>query len=356
MTRSNTRKIISTEEPDIFRKKILDWYDKHRRVLPWRALPDQAADPYHVWLSEIMLQQTTVPAVIPYFKKFIDKWPDVHALANAHQDEIMSNWAGLGYYARARNLYKCAQAVSTKYKGLFPENQQELKQLPGIGDYTSAAICSIAFDKPATVVDGNVERVMARYHTCSKSLPEAKKELHAYAERYARSAEDRAGDYAQALMDLGATICTPKSPKCFMCPISSGCAGLKKGTPERYPVRRQKIAKPERVGYVYKVTNQKGEVLVEKRPDKGLLGGMYGLPTSEWKKRKSDHLGIFLPSELQDLNRSVKHVFTHFNLTLSLYSVAVEDEFLPERYIWFSERDIAKTGFPSVFEKAFKFF
>ncbi|PCJ99689.1 MAG: A/G-specific adenine glycosylase [Zetaproteobacteria bacterium] len=353
-------KYRNTEEPVIFRKKILDWYDVHRRVLPWRALKGEKPDPYRVWLSEIMLQQTTVQAVIPYFLKFTEKWPDVHSLAHADNDDVMGNWAGLGYYARARNLHKCAEIISSEYNGIFPTDLCELKRLPGIGDYTSAAIASIAFDQPAIVVDGNVERVMARLHACEVALPKGKKNLKAYATTYADGFDQRTGDYAQALMDLGATICTPKSPACFSCPLNDVCMGYSAGNPERYPLRSLKKKRPERHGFVYFITNPEGDILIHKRPEKGLLGGMYGLPTSEWVGRETNlqHINFLNEKmELHVMNANITHVFTHFHLTLTLYSYAFyKDLKVPIGYEWMNADRLDRLGLPTVFKKAQKFF
>lgn len=329
-------------EAQSFRHKILEWYDRHKRDLPWR----DCGDPYKIWLSEVMLQQTTVAAVIKYFLKFTDKWPDVHALAVADNEEVMSAWAGLGYYARARNLHKCAKVVSQELGGVFPSSQEELKKLPGIGDYTSAAIVSIAFDQAAVVVDGNIERVMARYHAYSGE----KRGLKDVAAYYAEGFEDRPGDYAQGLMDLGATICSPKSPACALCPIHDGCAGYKGGTPTFYPLKVAKKEKPKRFARVYWVTNDEGQVLLERRPDRGLLGGMVGLPTTEWvEDKKEAHLGCF--EHAVCLNLQVLHVFTHFHLTLDIYSVENYNARNFETAFWSDLDDIHSIGFPTVFKK-----
>ena len=346
----------STDDVPVFRKKILNWYDIHRRVLPWRALSGKIASPYYVWLSEIMLQQTTVQAVIPYFLKFIQKWPDVHALARADIDEVMTAWAGLGYYARARNLHKCAQIISYEYNGVFPNVQIDLKTLPGVGDYTSAAITSIAFDEPAVVVDGNIERVFARYFACNIPLPSGKKYLKRYAALYSEGCVDRPGDYAQALMDLGATICRPKSPLCSDCPVNEICIANEEGVSEAYPVRKLKEAKPKRFGFVYWLVNEHGEVLVEKRSKKGLLGGMYGLPTSEWDADIScvRHLDFLYA---QDSCDPFFHIFTHFHLTL--YPVFAKSDMVSfdgTRYVWKNIDEFDGLAFPSVFKKAISLF
>lgn len=334
------------EEPIVFRQKMLDWYDRHKRDLPWR----DCGDPYKIWLSEVMLQQTTVAAVIKYFVKFTDKWPDVHALAHADNDDVMAAWAGLGYYARARNLHKCAKVVSEELGGLFPSCQVALKKLPGIGDYTSAAIASIAFNQPAVVVDGNIERVMARYH----AYDGGKKGLKNIALRYACGFQGRPGDYAQALMDLGATICTPKSPACALCPINASCAAYLGGQDVTiYPVKPKKVVKPKRYGYVYWVTNERGQVLIEKRSDRGLLGGMMGLPTSPWDGEKNKgHTDFFDGAEELELN--VLHVFTHFHLTLKVCKLDCYSGAIQDGMFWCDRNSLDGIGFPSVFNKVFK--
>ena len=360
MTENTIRKIKNTHKPAVFRQKMLDWYVKHRRVLPWRALPNEVADPYRVWLSEIMLQQTTVQAVVPYFLKFTEKWPNVHALAKADNDEVMSNWAGLGYYARARNLHKCAKFVSEELNGAFPSEQAELLKLAGIGDYTSAAIRSIAFDKPACVVDGNVERVMARYHAVKTPVPAGKKELKVLANIYSDGFKNSPSDYAQSLMDLGATICTPKSPACSLCPLNEKCTAYAEGQGDRYPIRSQKKARPHKHGYVYWIENEAEEVLIEKRPDKGLLGGMYGLPTSDWLENQTDikHLAPFDTMLLTSTNHHIEHVFTHFSLQLSLFtSKTVAHNFkTKEQAIWLNKSEVKDIGLPTLFKKALAFY
>ncbi len=341
-----------------FRAALLKWYDRHRRVLPWRALPKQEAAPYHVWLSEIMLQQTTVPAVIPYFLKFLKKWPTVHDLAQADSQEVMENWAGLGYYARARNLHKCAIHVSQKLDGAFPQTQDELKMLSGVGDYTSAAITAIAFNKPANVVDGNVERVMARIFAVTEPVPDSKSQLKTLAGKMAEGETKRPGDYAQALMDLGATICTPSSPKCMICPVNSFCRAAKLGIQQSLPARKAKGEKPQKHGYVYWVTNAKGQVLFEKRAEKGMLGGTIGLPTSLWvdKAIKKTHLPFTVKgSEGRVL---VKHSFTHFDLELKGVTVSMTKNKKPDggTYFWVSPDEAGKLGIPTLFKKALRQF
>ena len=259
---------------------LLAWYDRHRRVLPWRAVPPERGDPYRVWLSEIMLQQTTVKAVAPYYARFLARWPDVRALAAAPLEEVLKTWAGLGYYARARNLHACARAVVERHGGEFPASEAALRALPGIGAYTAAAIAAIAFDAPASPVDGNVERVVARLFAVAEPLPGAKPELR----RRARSLtpQRRAGDFAQAMMDLGATICTPKKPACALCPWNASCAARARGDAETFPRHTPKREGALRRGAAFVAHRADGFFLVRTRPAKGLLGGMTEVPTTEW--------------------------------------------------------------------------
>lgn len=349
-----TKGSIKTRE---FRASLLKWYDAHRRVLPWRALPGHTPDPYHVWLSEIMLQQTTVPAVIPYFGKFLAKWPTVRDLAAAEGQDVMENWAGLGYYARARNLHKCAKYVSEELGGVFPDTQEDLKTLPGVGDYTSAAIMAIAFNKPANVVDGNVERVMARIFAVTDPVPDVKPHLKALAAEMAKDEKKRPGDYAQALMDLGATICTPSSPKCLLCPVSSYCQAYEQGIAADLPARKARAARPQKHGYVYWVTAPDGRILFEKRAEKGMLGGTIGLPTSPWvgREMKRDHLPLKSRKETKIL---VKHVFTHFELELEGIAVMTGDT-MPlagGEYFWATQQEAMRLGIPTLFKKALRQF
>ncbi len=342
------------------RGQLLDWYDRHQRDLPWRAKTGGAPpDPYHVWLSEVMLQQTTVQAVKPYYTKFLNKWPTIHDLANAPQDEVMAAWAGLGYYARARNLHKCAKTVSIECDGIFPEEQATLKKLPGIGDYTSAAITAIAFNKPATVVDGNVERVMARLFNVQEPLPHSKKHLKALAHELFSRFEARPGDLAQSLMDLGATICIPKAPRCALCPLTAECTAYKNGAPEALPAKVKKKPRPRRHGYVYWVKNEKEEVLFHRRPESGLLGGMLALPTGDWSDIATPPKEIPWLKNLQSCpfkKTSVEHTFTHFDLSLHLMTAVIGDETgLTSGCFWASPHGKGD-DMPSLFNKAYKLF
>lgn len=346
---------------DAFRESLLGWYDKHRRVLPWRALPGETADPYRVWLSEIMLQQTTVGAVIAYFLKFIERWPDVHALAAAPTDDVMQAWAGLGYYARARNLHKCAKVVSGERGGVFPDIIEDLKTLPGIGDYTSAAIAAIAFNKPATVVDGNVERVMARIFAVTEPLPDCKPTLKALARILCENRSDRPGDFAQALMDLGATVCIPSSPRCMICPVSDFCEARKLGIAPGLPARRAKGLKPQKQGHYYVIYNaDRSALLFERRGEKGMLGGTIGLPTSSWEEKgqKPAAHPVFLKNLVLSPIRDslVRHSFTHFDLDI----IGQEGQWTgrktqpPAPLFWVPLPEIQALGVPSLFKKALR--
>ena len=310
-------------------KTLLTWYDDNARVLPWRVAPadrklGQMPDPYRIWLSEIMLQQTTVAAVKAYFVKFTTLWPNVFDLAAADDAEVMAAWAGLGYYARARNLLKCARAIVVEFEGQFPFDRDQLQGLPGIGPYTSAALASIAFDQPETVVDGNVERVMARLFDVHLPLPKAKVPLTKLAEEL--TPRKRAGDYAQAVMDLGATICTPKSPSCSLCPWRCCCLAMERGTARELPKKSPKVKKPTRQGIAYVAYRTDGAVLLEQRPDRGLLGGMLGWPVSAWTEDPPEFMPPFR-ADWVEAPEEVRHTFTHFHLRLRVMVASV----LPER-------------------------
>ncbi|MFS0737277.1 A/G-specific adenine glycosylase [Sphingomonas sp. 1P06PA] len=332
-------------------RALLDWYDAHARRLPWRAPPGSAAPhPYRVWLSEVMLQQTTVAAVAPYFHAFTTRWPTVQALAAAPDADVMAAWAGLGYYARARNLLACARTVTADHGGLFPPDEAALRTLPGIGAYTGAAIAAIAFDRPATVVDGNVERVIARLFAVAEPLPAAKRRLHALTATLVPT--DRPGDFAQAMMDLGATICTPRNPACAICPLRDRCAAFAAGQPDAYPVKLPKAARPERCGTAFWLQRD-GQVLLVTRPANGLLGGMRGLPTGPWAPADPLIEGAPAAAAWRIAPDRVVHVFTHFRLTLA---VAIGDaqpgERLPPQGLWWPRDKIADAGLPTLFAKA----
>jgi A/G-specific adenine glycosylase len=297
-------------------RTLLAWYDRAARALPWRVPPGGgAADPYRVWLSEVMLQQTTVAVVKGRFAAFLARWPTVADLAAAPDAEVMAAWAGLGYYARARNLLACARVVADELGGRFPDSEEGLRALPGVGAYTAAAVAAIAFDRPAAVVDGNVERVVARLFAVETPLPAAKPRLKALAA--ALTPTGRAGDHAQAMMDLGATICTPTRPACGICPLVADCAGRRAGVAAALPRKPDKPAKPVRQGIAYLAVRADGAVLVETRPAAGLLGGMLGLPGSDWVEGEPSPRPP-LAAEWRDLRPEVRHGFTHFHLRLRL--------------------------------------
>ena len=307
--------------------ELLRWYDRHRRHLPWRALPGEFADPYRVWLSEIMLQQTTVTAVIPYYERFLARFPDVEALASACSEAVMQAWAGLGYYARARNLHACAKAIVAR--GGFPRDIEGLRALPGIGPYTAAAIGAIAFDLPGVPVDGNVERVAARVFAVDGPLPAAKPAIAAAAARLGTdpAARARPSDFAQALFDLGATICTPTSPVCALCPWTAECEGRRAGIAAELPRKAAKVVRPVRHGAHFWLTDATGRVLLRRRPPHGLLGGMTELPGTPWRTEpwsEADALGHApMPAAWRHAGE-VRHGFTHFELRIALYTGDVD--------------------------------
>jgi A/G-specific adenine glycosylase len=334
---------------------LLAWYDRHRRVLPWRAHPGEPSDPYRVWLSEIMLQQTTVKAVAPYFTRFMQRWPNVHALAAAPLDDVLRMWAGLGYYARARNLHACAQAVVERHGGRFPASEFELTALPGIGRYTAAAIAAIAFGAPTVPVDGNVERVVARLFAIEEELPAAKPRIWQLAQTL--GPERRTGDFAQAFMDLGATICTPKSPACALCPWMDGCAARARGDPESFPVKRPKKEGRLRRGAAFVVMRADGSVLLRTRPSKGLLGGMTEVPTTEWVHDFDAGTALADAPPLQSAKWQprpgvVTHVFTHFPLELVVYIGTVPAASkAPRDMRWIPLADLPGEALPTVMRK-----
>ncbi len=306
-----------------FSNDLLNWYDQNARVLPWRTSPNDRAlgvlpDPYHVWLSEIMLQQTTVKAVAPYFTKFLQIWPNVAALAAADDNSVMAAWAGLGYYSRARNLKRCAEMIMRDFGGSFPVDRAGLLTLPGIGEYTASAIASIAYDEPVVVMDGNVERVSSRLLALETPLPAAKPAIRAFLQPVVPP--KRPGDFAQAMMDLGATLCTPRSPSCVICPIANHCKA-RGNDPARFPFKLAKVAKPYRKGAAFIAVRDDGAIWLQRRPPKGLLGGMAQVPTTNWNSRidgatgadAAPFSGIWLDKG------SITHVFTHFELELAVY-------------------------------------
>ncbi|QBY01822.1 A/G-specific adenine glycosylase [Rhodophyticola sp. CCM32] len=333
---------------------LLDWYDIHARNLPWREPPGAAIqpDPYRVWLSEVMLQQTTVAAVKSYFERFTMLWPGVTDLAAAEDAHVMGEWAGLGYYARARNLLKCARVVAHDLNGRFPDSEEALLLLPGIGPYTAAAIASIAFDRPATVMDGNVERVMARLFAVETPLPAAKPKLKALAGRL--TPRVRPGDYAQAVMDLGATICTPRNPACGLCPLRDPCQARAQGIAADLPKKTPRKPKPTRQGIVYLARRDDGAWLLETRPDKGLLGGMLGWPGSDWAETAPQETPP-MEARWHDPGAEVRHTFTHFHLRLSLRLAHVPQDARPERGQFLPLARFRPSDLPTVMRKAFDF-
>lgn len=361
MPKSHVSRFKSAE----FQANVLKWYSKNQRVLPWRVRGGGKTDPYKVWLSEIMLQQTTVATVIPYFSKFLDKWPDIHSLANAEDAEVMAAWAGLGYYARARNLLKCARVISQDYDGKFPSDIESLLLLPGIGPYTAAAISTIAFGSAATVMDGNIERIVSRIFSIHDAMPEGKKRYYEHAELIFKNLEllekKKIRSFPQALMDIGADICTPKAPQCYDCPVNGFCGAHKNSEEEKYPIKLPKKIIPLRKGVVFWIQDENGGVIVEKRSDKRMLGRMIGLPTTDWDIKNED-----ISKTKHVLNQKIKnfkkigviyHVFTHFRLELVVYEVTMpkiknvlnysENYFITKA----PNKDYSELGFPTVFLK-----
>jgi A/G-specific adenine glycosylase len=332
--------------------RLLDWYDGHGRDLPWRMKGGRRADPYHVWLSEIMLQQTTVAAVKDYFLKFIGLWPDVAALAAANRDDVLTAWAGLGYYARARNLHACAKAVVADHGGTFPADHALLLKLPGIGPYTAGAIAAIAFDLPYAAVDGNVERVLSRFHAIEEPLPLSKPRITALATGLVPML--RAGDFAQAMMDLGATLCTPKSPACDICPWTEDCAGRRAGIAATLPRKLARKAVPTRRGVVFWIARGDGAVLLRRRADKGLLGGMMEVPSSDWGDAFPDGAdGAPIVAQWRKRPGLVRHTFTHFHLELEVWQAeaVATGEIGDGDYRWVLPDDVSGEALPTVMRK-----
>ena len=333
--------------------RLLAWYDRHARVLPWRAARGERPEPYHVWLSEVMLQQTTTAAVAPYFREFLARWPSVQDLAVAPQEEVLAAWAGLGYYARARNLHRCAQVVSAEHGGRFPGSEAELRKLPGIGAYTSAAIAAIAFDEPAAPLDGNIERVIARLFAVEEPLPGAKETLRA---RMAELVpEDRPGDFAQAMMDLGATVCVPVKPKCMLCPLAEGCRARELGIAGTLPVKAAKKAKPTRRAVAFWVARDDGAILLRRRPQTGLLGGMVEVPTTGWTEApwepEAARPHAPMQAEWQALPGLVRHTFTHFHFEITVWAARVPGETEAPGALWTPFDRLGDAGLPTVMRK-----
>lgn len=352
-----TKKRTDTEAAAAERPALLlAWYDRHRRVLPWRPPAGHRADPYAVWLSEIMLQQTGVKTVGPYFQKFLARWPDVTALGRASSDDVLRMWAGLGYYSRARNLHACAVAVSRDHGGEFPDTEEGLRALPGIGPYTAAAIAAIAFGRRTMPVDGNIERVVSRLFAVEEALPQAKPVIQELATTLLGLA--RAGDSAQALMDLGASICTPKKPACSLCPLNEGCAALQRGDQETFPRKAAKKTGALRRGAAFVVTRG-DELLVRTRAEKGLLGGMTEVPGSDWRAAQDDDAALKQAPRLAGVTRwhrkvgVVTHVFTHFPLELVIYTAQVKARTrAPKDMRWVPIATLDGEALPNVMRKA----
>lgn len=338
-----------------FQANLLNWYRQNARLLPWRARDPRKANPYHVWLSEIMLQQTVVKTVIPYFENFTTKWRTVHDLAKAPEDQILKAWAGLGYYARARNLIKCARQIVEDHNGIFPDDETVLLKLGGVGAYTAAAIRAIAFNKPAIVVDGNIERIASRVFKVEEFLPAAKLTLKIKAAEFYKH-DSSPAEMAQALMDLGATICIPKAPRCTQCPVSEFCKLNGQKEAGLYPRKQAKSERPERLGHAFIFYTKSGQIFVEKRAEKGMLGGMLGLPTSDW-----DKAGNVVDYNIKSTRKIgiVRHIFSHFTLHLTVKSKCItadEIKILKRKGQFVELSEIDKAGLPSVFLKAIKLF
>ena len=332
---------------------LLGWYDVHRRALPWRAPPGRTGDPYHVWLSEIMLQQTTVQAVGAYFAKFLKAWPTVRDLAEASQDDVLTAWAGLGYYARARNLHAAAKRVAYEFGGQFPDTAEGLRTLPGVGEYTSGAIAAIAFDRREAAVDANAERVLARLFAVEEAMPKAKPRLRELCRTLVP--EKRAGDFAQALMDLGSLICTPKRPRCGACPLSQGCEARKRGMQEELPRKAAKAARPLRRGAAFVARDRSGAILLVKRAEKGLLGGMMQPPLGPWSERFPSAKEALLQAPFRAAWTKrigiVSHGFTHFELELGVYVAEVSKRPSIGEFDARWVRDLSSVALPTLMKK-----
>ena len=334
------------------RRHLLAWYDCERRDLPWRFQPDEEADPYRVWLSEIMLQQTTVAAVAPYFREFTARWPRVEDLATASLDDVLYVWQGLGYYARARNLHACARAVVDIHGGRLPGREVELQRLPGIGPYTAAAIAAIAFGEKTTPVDGNVLRVIARLYLVREALPKARGQIEIFARRL--TPENRCGDFAQAMMELGATICTPRRPRCGDCPLNQECKAFATDQPEKYPVKERRKQKPTRYGVAFWTKSTSGAVLLRRREEKGLLGGMMEFPSTQWRERpwtETESLpGAPARTQWQPIPGSVRHTFTHFHLELEVLTGRLQNADAVDG-VWCPVDKLHEHALPTVMKK-----
>ena len=340
---------------NVLQENLLTWYDTHQRVLPWRAISGHNPNPYHVWLSEIMLQQTTVATVKDYFCRFVTRWPVMQDLANATLDEVFHNWQGLGYYSRARNLHNCARMLVRDFKGILPHDETVLLKLPGIGPYTAAAIAAIAYDQPVVPMDGNVVRVLSRFFALETPLPALKSEVQALVKKMVPS--HRSGDFAQSLMDLGATVCRPRNPLCVSCPLQESCKGYRQGIAAQLPYPALKGIKPRRYGIVFWVENNEGDILLEKRPDKGLLAGLVGLPTTLWRDTpwlEPDLLKAETPASVEAweyLPEIVRHTFTHFHLELTIAKGRANAR---QNGFWSSLENLKSHALPTVMKKVIR--
>jgi A/G-specific adenine glycosylase len=343
--------MFDSSPPAPLAELLLAWYDRHSRDLPWRKKGGQRSDPYHVWLSEVMLQQTTVATVGPYFAKFLERWPTVRDLAAAELNDVLVAWAGLGYYARARNLHKCAQAVVALHDGVFPDTEEGLLALPGIGGYTAAAVAAIAFDRPAAVMDGNIERVVSRLFAHDEPLPAAKPALKALVAKI--TPNRRPGDFAQAMMDLGASLCSPRKPACGLCPWRPHCRAQALGIAETLPRKAPKAERPVRHAVAFWTVNEAGAALLRRRPEKGLLGSMMEIPSTEWRSEPWSFAEAkpFAPASadwrlLPDL---VSHTFTHFHLQIAV-AVGTTRDRRPTGE-WVLPADFGGQALPTVMKK-----
>ncbi|MGI9352644.1 MAG: A/G-specific adenine glycosylase [Rhizobiaceae bacterium] len=344
-----------SKTPSAFAQRLLDWYSLNARSMPWRVPPAEhglgvRADPYRIWLSEVMLQQTQVATVIDYYIRFVEQWPSIRDLAAAELDDVLKAWAGLGYYSRARNLKKCADLIVKNHNGRFPENYDELRQLPGIGDYTASAIASIAFGEAVAVIDGNVERVISRHKMIVTPFPAAKSQVRKYLEEMLEP--ENPGEFAQAMMDLGATVCSPRRPTCAFCPVSGDCIARAQGNPEQYPVKMKKSIKPTRKGAAYIIQNDRGEVFLCKREEKGLLAGMAQVPTTQWNSQEDGATGFEAAPLKADwqFEGTVRHTFTHFHLELEVWTVSNTNHPALEGW-WCAPKNLNNEALPSVMLK-----
>jgi A/G-specific adenine glycosylase len=351
------RKDARGKAGDTSARRLLAWYDKARRRLPWRAEPGEPPDPYRVWLSEIMLQQTTVSAADPYFLRFVRRWPDVRSLAAAPLDAVLAEWQGLGYYARARNLHRAAKMVADDRGGRFPDTEAELRRLPGVGPYTAAAIAAIAFGRRAAAVDANAERVLARLFAVREPLPAVKERLRGLARDLVPDA--RSGDFAQAMMDLGATICTPRGPRCGLCPVEAACLARAEGIEDALPARRAKAPRPTRHGVAFYLERPDGALWLRRRPEAGLLGGMIEVPSSPWRAHAFDaaeaRAAAPLRARWRPVPGRVRHTFTHFHLELTVLAARVgAKQAAGLSGIWAGAERMGELALPTVMKKVIR--